>query len=111
MNTNSYFALKKSLKKSKPPTENATHARKSWKKRNPHLSFSKTILFLTILLLFIPLFVIIIYSFNSSKGSDFTGISLIWYKKLLFGSGDLWSALWNSLIIAFTSAVVSTILG
>jgi spermidine/putrescine transport system permease protein len=111
MNISSYFALQRSFKKTKSANENTVHAHKSWKKHNPHFSFSKTILYFTLLLLFIPLFVIIIFSFNKSKGSDFTGFSLVWYKKLLFNSGDLWSALVNSLIIAFTSAIVATIFG
>ena len=58
-----------------------------------------------------PLIVIIFYSFNESKGSDFTGVSLIWYKKLLFDSKDLWRSLLNSLIVAFSSAALSTVLG
>lgn len=97
--------------KGRPTAENSRHAKKSWKNRNNPLSFSKAVLFLTLLFLFIPLFVIIIYSFNESKGAEFTKPSLIWYKKLLFDSKDLWSALANSLIVAFSSAAVSTILG
>ena len=61
--------------------------------------------------MFLPLIVIIFYSFNESKGSDFTGVSLIWYKKLLFDSKDLWRSLLNSLIVAFSSAALSTVLG
>ena len=49
--------------------------------------------------------------YNKGKSAVFTQPSLIWYKKLLFDSGDLWHALWNSLVVAFTSAAVSTILG
>jgi len=111
MNLNTYFALRRSLRKKKPMCEPAIHARKSWKRHNPHISFSKTVLYLTLLLLFIPLFVIIVFSFNKSKGGTFTGLSLVWYRKLLFDSHDLWAALFNSLIIAFSSAIVSTILG
>jgi spermidine/putrescine transport system permease protein len=106
-----YFVLQRALHQKKTATEASRHAKKSWLKREPHFSLSKTVLTLTILFLFIPLFVIIIYSFNESKSSEFTRPSLIWYRKLLFESTPLWEALLNSLIIAFTSATVSTVLG
>ena len=38
-------------------------------------------------------------------------MSFVWYEKLFLGSGDLWHALYNSLLIAITSSVVATILG
>ena len=66
---------------------------------------------LTLVFLFLPLVVIITYSFNDSKGADFTRLSLRWYKALIFDSRSLWEALLNSLIVAFTSAAVSTLLG
>lgn len=111
MNINSYFALRRSLKKKPPMHENAVHARRSWKRHNPVFSFSKTMLYATLLFLFIPLVIIIFYSFNQSKGNDFTGFSLVWYHKLIFGSNDLWAALLNSVIVALSSAAVSTLLG
>ena len=96
----------------KPKSENARHAKRAWKKRGQSkFSFSKLVLCLTIAFLFLPLFIIIIYSFNESKGAEFTRPSLIWYKELFLNSGALWQALLNSLIVAFTSALVSTILG
>ena len=96
----------------KPQSENARHAKRSWKKRGyRRFSFSKLVLGLTILFLFIPLFVIIVYSFNESKGADFTKPSFIWYRELFTNSEGLWEALLNSLIVALSSAAVSTILG
>lgn len=98
--------------KGKPKSENARHAKRAWKKRGQNkFSFSKLVLWLTILFLFIPLIIIIIYSFNESKGAEFTRPSLTWYKELFLNSGALWQALLNSLIVAFTSAAVSTVLG
>lgn len=102
-----FFPALRNRKMSEP----ARHAKKSWKKHEPTFSFSKTVLAITLLFLFIPLFVIIIYSFNDSKGAEFTHPSFIWYKKLIFDSQPLWEALLNSLIVAFTSATVSTLLG
>jgi ABC-type spermidine/putrescine transport system, permease component II len=107
---NIFFFLFPALGKKKME-EPARHAKKSWKKHAPVFSLSKTVLVITLLFLFIPLFVIVIYSFNESKGADFTRPSLIWYRKLLFESEPLWEALVNSLVVAFTSAAVSTFLG
>ena len=98
--------------KGKPTSENARHAHRTWKKAGQHKwSFSKTVLWITLLFLFVPLFVIIIYSFNDSKGAEFTEFSMRWYKELFFNSDALWTALLNSLIVALSSALVSTLLG
>ena len=69
--------------------EDNRHAKRNWKRRSHVLSFSKIMLALVLAFLFIPLFVIIIYSFNSSKGADFEGFSLVWYEKLFLES--IWS--------------------
>ncbi|MDE5614447.1 MAG: ABC transporter permease [Treponemataceae bacterium] len=92
-------------------SENAKHAKRDWKKRAPQFSLSNTALCLSLLFLFIPLFVIIFYSFNSAKDTTFQHFSFVWYEKLLFDSKDLWSALLNSLLVALTSSLVATILG
>lgn len=97
--------------KNKPHSENARHAKRAWKHRGPQFSFSKTVLWLTIIFLFLPLFVIIVYSFNESKGAEFTKPSLTWYKELFLNSNALWQALLNSILVAFSSAAVSTVLG
>ncbi|ERJ92078.1 ABC transporter permease [Treponema lecithinolyticum] len=110
MNPNPFRALINRLNKKRPLDESARHARRAFQKRNP-FSMSMTVLVLTLVFLFLPLFVIIAYSFNSGKGGDFTGVSLVWYKKLLFDSKELWQALLNSVIVAFSSAAVATVLG
>ena len=91
-------------------SENAKHAAKKWRK-NKCFSFSNTVLFLTILFLFLPLLVVIFYSFNESKDTTVTGMSFVWYQKLFFESAPLWKALWNSVLIAVLSSLVATILG
>ncbi|NLC92309.1 MAG: ABC transporter permease [Treponema sp.] len=113
MNHPFYIFLNRAIfnNKNRPTTENARHAKKSWKNIKRNFSLSNIILILTILFLFIPLFIIFAYSFNESKGSVFTKPSLIWYKELLFNSKSLWISLLNSIIVAFSSALVSTILG
>ena len=94
-----------------PRHEPARHARRSWTKRSPQMSFSKTALFLCLLFLFVPLFVIIFYSFNEAKDTTWTGFSFVWYEKLVFDSKDLWSSLWNSFFVAITSSLTATVLG
>jgi len=94
-----------------PASEPNRHAKKHWKKHGKPFSFSNFVLTLTLAFLFIPLFVIIFYSFNESKESSFSGFSFVWYQKLIFESAPLWNSLWNSLIIAVTSSFVATILG
>lgn len=73
--------------------------------------FSNIMLVLVILFLFMPLFVVITYSFNATRGMRWNGFSLVWYEKLFFGSKELWRAFGNSFIIAITSSLVATILG
>ncbi len=95
----------------KRSSENFRHAKRQWKKHNHNFSFSNLILYLTILFLFVPLFVVIFYSFNSSKDTNFTGFSFVWYEKLFFDSQPLWQALWNTVLVAITSSFVATIIG
>ncbi len=72
---------------------------------------SNIIFWLVILFLFAPLFVLLIYSFNASRSGDWTGFSFIWYQRLFLESPDLWKAFQNSVVIAFTSALMATALG
>ena len=112
MAKNLFIVVHDALRGKRPVSENARHARRTWKKAGQRKwSFSKTVLWFTLLFLFVPLFVIIIYSFNDSKGAEFTSVSLRWYKELFLNSGALWQALFNSLIVALSSALVSTLLG
>jgi spermidine/putrescine transport system permease protein len=61
--------------------------------------------------LYIPIFVLIFYSFNSSKYSTiWKGFSFKWYEKLISNSMLIEGAM-NSLIIATLSATVATIIG
>ena len=69
--------------------ESARHAKRNWKKRNTTFSVSNTVLCLSLLFLFIPLFVIVLYSFNASKDTRFTQFSFVWYQKLIFESKPL----------------------
>ncbi len=69
------------------------------------------IMILVYLFLYIPIFVLIAFSFNESGGtSHWTGFSLHWYKEL-FESVDILSALKNSLIVACSATALSVVMG
>ena len=91
-----------------PGGEAARHARRAYRR---NFSFSQTVFIAIIIFLFMPLFVLVIYSFNSSKGMNWAGFSLVWYEQLFFRSRDLWRAFWHSIYIAFTSAASATVIG
>jgi len=65
------------------------------------------ILFIT----YLPLFLVVLFSFNESKLTvEFTSFSLKWYKQL-FSNGELREALINSLILGGVSVLVSAVIG
>ncbi len=99
------------LRKRNRNSENARHAKRSWKKRAPKFSTSKSVMIFTLAFLYIPLFVIIFFSFNKSEGAHFSGVSFRWYEELILNSGELWMSLLYSAIVALASAVIATILG
>ena len=74
-------------------------------------SFSRAVFFITMFFLFMPLFVLLVYSFNESKSGSWTGFSLRWYIKLFKDSPNLWRAFGNSAIVALGSATAATIIG
>jgi spermidine/putrescine transport system permease protein len=58
-----------------------------------------------------PLLILVIFSFNASKTMAWGGFSLKWYRELFLNSGSLWGSFINSIIIALSSAIVSTMIG
>ncbi len=73
-------------------------------------TFSRVVFVLTILFLFMPLFVLVVYSFNGSKTMNWTGFSFLWYEKLFLESRELWKAFGNSLLIALSSSLTATVI-
>ena len=62
-------------------------------------------------LLYLPIVVLMLFSFNSSASTgNFTGFSLYWYREL-FSRTDVFDALKNTLIVAGLSALISTVIG
>jgi len=65
----------------------------------------------TMIFFYAPLVILVIFSFNSSKAMAWENFSLRWYKDLFLHSKSLWSSFLNTIIIAFSSAIISTIMG
>lgn len=68
-------------------------------------------LILVMLFLYVPIFVLIVFSFNETKSrSVFSGFTLDWYARL-FNNDIIISSLMNTIIIAILASIISTILG
>lgn len=64
-----------------------------------------------ILFIYLPIFFVVLYSFNESKSTAiWGGFSLKWYEEL-FRSRDLMEALRNSLVLGVLSCAVSAVIG
>ncbi|MDR0476294.1 MAG: ABC transporter permease [Treponema sp.] len=87
--------------------EAGRHAKRAILKR---FSFSNMVFAVTMIFLFMPLVILVFYSFNESRGMKWNGFSLKWYERL-FSERELWRSFWNSIIIAVTSAATATVIG
>ncbi|WP_106478439.1 ABC transporter permease [Phytohalomonas tamaricis] len=66
---------------------------------------------LTLLFLYAPLVIVMLFSFNSSNSAArFTGFSLRWYERLL-GNELIIDAIGHTLLLAVVSSVIAVILG
>ena len=72
---------------------------------------SFAVFLITMMFFYLPLMVLIVYSFNDGKSMKWAGFSLRWYQQLFFNSDDLWKAFENSIIIALGSSALATIIG
>ena len=96
----------------KKPAQNSTgeaarHAKRAIRKK---FSFSNLVFIVTMVFLFLPLLILILYSFNQSTSMRWTGFSLRWYERL-FSERELWRSFWNSILIAISSAITATVIG
>ena len=72
---------------------------------------SKIYMALVLMFLYVPIFVLIAFSFNSTKSrSVFTGFTFDWYAKL-FQNELILTSLVNTIVIAVCASVISTIIG
>lgn len=60
--------------------------------------------------LYAPIVILIIFSFNQSKGRTFTGFTWKWYTQL-FHDAAIMDALFTTLVVAFAASIVATIMG
>ena len=73
--------------------------------------FSRIYMLIVFLFLYAPIMVMIVFSFNGINSTGlFQGFSLRWYEELLHNQ-DVLNALKNTLLLAVTSALISTVLG
>lgn len=72
---------------------------------------SKLYMGLVLLFLYLPIFVLIVFSFNETKSrSVFSGFTFEWYIKL-FQNDLIMTSLRNTLMVSVAAAVIATILG
>ncbi len=72
---------------------------------------SRIYLCLIFCILYIPILTLVLFSFNASESTaNFTGFSFDWYIKL-FSDENAFLALRNTLILAVSSALLSTVIG
>ena len=72
---------------------------------------SKVYTGLIMLFLFAPIIILLVFSFNEAKSlSVFSGFSLNWYKEL-FRDAETLNAVRNTLVLAVSAALISTVMG
>ena len=79
--------------------------------RNERRIGSRLFMALVFLFLYAPIFVLIVFSFNSSKSrAVWTGFSLDWYREL-FQDSEILSALSTTLSVSILAALIATVAG
>ena len=74
-------------------------------------TMSKVYTALIMIFLFAPIAILIFFSFNEAKSlSVFSGFSLNWYVEL-FKDAETLGAVRNTLVLAFSAAIISTVMG
>jgi spermidine/putrescine transport system permease protein len=90
-----------------------THATtRANKTANRRFSFLAAYAFLVFMFLYLPIVVLVVYSFNRSGVGGFPPkqFTLDWYRQV-FADGPLWTAVLNSLLVAAGAVSLSLILG
>lgn len=65
----------------------------------------------TMLFFYLPLLILVIYSFNEGKSMVWKGFSLKWYRELFQYSENIWKAFRYSIGVAIVSGFLSTVIG
>lgn len=70
--------------------------------------FSRGYIFLVLAFIYIPIFILVIYSFSSNKAIGvFENFSFVWYEKL----GSIKDVVLNTVLLALVSSIIATLLG
>lgn len=72
--------------------------------------FSLFFFVLVMLFFYLPIVMLIVLSFNSTKAYEFKSFSLRWYIELFTRSPKLWQAFGRSILIALTSSSISVVI-
>ncbi len=81
------------------------------RKKSSKIKFSHIYLAVVTLLIYLPIVLVIIYSFNESKiSSIWGGFSLKWYREL-FSDEEMFIALRNSIVLAASSSTAAAVIG
>ena len=76
-----------------------------------HRGLKNLFIGLVFLFLYLPIIILVIFSFNTSRMNIiFTGFTFSWYRTL-FSNSELLNAFFNTMVIAVVSTVVSTVIG
>lgn len=71
----------------------------------------RSYIFLVFLLLYVPIIVLIAFSFNEAGSlAEYSGFSLVWYEEL-FHDEEALTSLRNSLVLAVSSSLIATVIG
>jgi len=73
--------------------------------------FAKIITLIVLVFFYLPIFIVVLFSFNSEKSPEWTGFSLRWYEKLFTSSAHIWRTFANSMIVGLSASAISVILG
>lgn len=60
--------------------------------------------------LYVPILILVVFSFNQSRFTIWTGFSLNWYRAV-FANTEMAEATWNSVVIAIVSSAISAAIG
>ncbi|MDZ8050769.1 MAG: ABC transporter permease [Aulosira sp. ZfuVER01] len=79
--------------------------------KKPRAAWQAVLSVIIFIFMYLPILVLAFYSFNKSPYSaSWQGFTLDWYRQL-FSDERIVSALWNSLIVAFSAVAISAVLG
>ncbi len=65
---------------------------------------------LVLIFFYLPIIMLVVLSFNNSRGFSWGGFSLKWYIELFRNSPDLWEAVLRSILIAIGSSFLSVVI-